>query len=121
MIRILIADDHTIVREGLKQILADTPDVEVKAEAGSAQEVMKRIKGKSFDLVLLDISLPGRSGLDVLKQLKCLRPDLPVLVLSMHPERKQQGKNQKQGKHPFTHRRPLHNNINLTMPSNMGE
>ena len=86
MIRILIADDHTIVREGLKQILADTPDVEVKAEAGNAQEVMKRIKGKSLDLVLLDISLPGRSGLDVLKQLKCLRPDLPVLVLSMHPE-----------------------------------
>jgi DNA-binding NarL/FixJ family response regulator len=86
MIRILIADDHTIVREGLKQILADTPDVEVMAEAGNAQEVMKRIKGKSLDLVLLDISLPGRSGLDVLKQLKCLRPDLPVLVLSMHPE-----------------------------------
>lgn len=86
MIRILIADDHTIVREGLKQILADTPDVEVTAEAGSAQEVIKRIKGKSLDLVLLDISFPGRSGLDVLKQLKSVRPNLPVLVLSMHPE-----------------------------------
>jgi len=86
MIRILIADDHTIVREGLKQILADTPDVEVKAEAGSAQEVIKWIKGKSFDLVLLDISFPGRSGIDVLRQLKDIRPDLPVLVLSMHPE-----------------------------------
>jgi two-component system invasion response regulator UvrY len=86
MIDVLIADDHTIVRKGLKQILADTRDVAVKEEAGSAQEVIKKIKAKSFDLVLLDISLPGRSGLDVLKQLKCLRPDLPVLVLSMHPE-----------------------------------
>lgn len=86
MIDVLIADDHTIVREGLKQILADTPDVVVKEEAGSAQEVIKKVKMKSFDLILLDISLPGRSGLDVLKQLKCLRPDLPVLVLSMHPE-----------------------------------
>jgi two-component system invasion response regulator UvrY len=86
MIDVLIADDHTIVRKGLKQILADTPDVAVKEEAGSAQEVIKKIKAKTFDLVLLDISLPGRSGLDVLKQLKCLRPDLPVLVLSMHPE-----------------------------------
>ena len=86
MIEVLIADDHTIVRKGLIQILADTPDVSVKEEAGNAREVMKKIKAKSFDLVLLDISLPGRSGLDVLKQLKCLRPGLPVLVLSMHPE-----------------------------------
>ena len=86
MIEVLIADDHTIVRKGLIQILADTPDVSVKEEAGSAREVIKKIKAKSFDLVLLDISLPGRSGLDVLKQLKCLRPGLPVLVLSMHPE-----------------------------------
>jgi len=86
MINVLIADDHTIVRKGLMQILADTPDIAVKEEAGSAQEVIKKIRTKTFDLVLLDISFPGRSGLDVLKQLKSLRPDLRVLVLSMHPE-----------------------------------
>ncbi|MHA1381054.1 MAG: response regulator [Candidatus Helarchaeota archaeon] len=86
MIKVLIVDDHTIVREGLKQILEGTSDIVVTDEARSAQEVLNKIKNNNFDIVLLDISLPGRSGLDVLKQLKSIDPDLPVLILSMHPE-----------------------------------
>jgi len=86
MIKVLIVDDHTIVREGLRQILEDTSDIVVVSEASSAQEVLNKVKSNNFDIVLLDISLPGRSGLDVLKQLKSIKPDLPVLILSMHPE-----------------------------------
>jgi len=86
MIKVFIVDDHTIVREGLRQILEETPDIVVAAEASNAQEVVNKVKNNSFDIVLLDISLPGRSGLDVLKQLKSIKPDLPILILSMHPE-----------------------------------
>jgi two-component system invasion response regulator UvrY len=86
MIKILIADDHTIVREGLKQIFVDTPDIVVGDEAGNGQDVLKKVEKNNYDIVLLDISLPGRSGLDVLKQLKSMRPELPVLILSIHPE-----------------------------------
>jgi len=86
MIKVLIVDDHTIVREGLRQILEETLDIAVTGEASSAQEVINKVKNNDFDIVLLDISLPGRSGLDVLKQLKSIKPDLPVLILSMHPE-----------------------------------
>jgi two-component system invasion response regulator UvrY len=86
MIRILVADDHTIVREGLKQIFLDTRDMVVADEARNAQEAIKRVEDEDYDIVLLDISLPGRSGLDVIKQIKLIKPELPVLVLSMHPE-----------------------------------
>jgi two-component system invasion response regulator UvrY len=86
MIRILIADDHTIVREGLKQILAETPDMVVAAEASNGQQVLNNVWKADFDVVLLDISMPGRNGLDILKQLKTERPKLPVLVLSMYSE-----------------------------------
>jgi two-component system invasion response regulator UvrY len=86
MINILIADDHRIVREGLKQILQQTSDIAVADEAGNGEEVIQKVSYRNFDLVLLDISLPGRSGLDILKQLKSIKPQLPILVLSMHPE-----------------------------------
>jgi len=86
MIRILIADDHRIVREGLKQILAETPDMMVVDEASNGQEVLGRVWENDYDVVLLDISMPGRSGLDILKQLKNERPKLAVLVLSMYSE-----------------------------------
>jgi len=86
MIRVLVVDDHTIVREGLKQILEETQDIMVADEAGNAQEAVNKVWNNNYDLILLDISLPGRSGLDVLKQLKSVKPDLPVLILSMHPE-----------------------------------
>lgn len=86
MIRILIADDHTIVRQGLKQIIGEIPDMAVAGEASTCQEVINKLSAKDYDLVVLDISFPGRNGLDVLKQLKCMKPNLPVLILSVHPE-----------------------------------
>ena len=86
MIRILIADDHAIVREGLKKILAETPDMVVADEASDGQEVLDKVWENEYNVVLLDISMPGRNGLDILKQVKSERPELAVLVLSMHPE-----------------------------------
>ncbi len=86
MIRVLIADDHTLVRKGLKQLLLDTKDIERVDEARDGKETINKVSKKDYNLVLLDISLPGRSGIDVLKQLKSLKPKLPVLILSMHPE-----------------------------------
>lgn len=86
MLKILIADDHAIVREGLKQILADMPEPKQLEEASDGNEVIEKIFTDHFDLVLLDISMPGRSGLEVLKSVKQEYPTLPVLVLSMHPE-----------------------------------
>ena len=86
MIRILVVDDHAIVREGLKQILADVNDMAVRDEAGNGQEALAKIRDGEFDVVLLDISMPGRSGLEILKEIKAERPKLPVLILSMHAE-----------------------------------
>jgi DNA-binding NarL/FixJ family response regulator len=85
-VRVLIADDHTIVREGLKQILAETPDIHVVDEARNGQEILDKVRKDVCDVVLLDISMPGRSGLDVLKQLKTEHPKLSVLILSMYSE-----------------------------------
>jgi two-component system, NarL family, invasion response regulator UvrY len=86
MIKILIADDHTIFREGLKHILAEYPDVTVADEASNGREVLDKIWKNDYDMVLLDISMPGMTGLEALKQLKNEKPKLSVLVLSMHPE-----------------------------------
>lgn len=86
MIRILVADDHAIVREGLKQIVADTPDMVVSGEAADGQAVFDLVSKDDWDVVLLDIGMPGRGGVDILKQLKDERPKLPVLILSMYPE-----------------------------------
>ena len=86
MIRVLIADDHAVVRQGLKQILGDTPEMVVAGEATNGQEVLDKVRAETWDVVVLDISMPDRSGLDILKQLRSERPKLPVLVLSMHSE-----------------------------------
>jgi len=86
MIKILIADDHPVVRQGLKQMLADEPDMKVAGEAANATELLEKVRREPWDIVLLDITMPGRGGLDVLKDLKRDRGKLPVLVLSMHPE-----------------------------------
>lgn len=86
MIRLLVADDHTIVRRGIAQIIAETPDIIVADEARNGQEVLERIHKHSYDLVLLDISMPGRDGLEILKEVKGLKPKLAVLMLSMYPE-----------------------------------
>jgi DNA-binding NarL/FixJ family response regulator len=85
-IKILIADDHPIVREGYKKILMDTSDMVVSDEAENGQEVLNYIRKKDYDLILLDISMPGRSGLEILKELKNEKPKLPVLILSIYPE-----------------------------------
>jgi two-component system invasion response regulator UvrY len=86
VISILIADDHAILRRGLKEILADELEGAILDEAGNAQEVLAQVQTRAWDLVILDITMPGRSGLDLLRDLQQLRPKLPVLVLSMHPE-----------------------------------
>jgi len=86
MIRVLIADDHAVVRQGLKQILGGTPEMLVAGEAINGQEVLDKIRAEAWDVVVLDISMPDHSGLDILKQLRSERPRLPVLVLSIHSE-----------------------------------
>lgn len=86
MINILIADDHELIREGLKKILKKEPDMEVMGEARNAQEIFDQVKNRKLSIVLLDISMPGLSGLDVLTELRKSYPKLPVLILSMHPE-----------------------------------
>jgi len=86
MIRIFVADDHAIVREGLKQIVSDEPDMVVAGEAASGPIVLDMVREADWDVVLLDIKMPGRGGLDILKQLHEERPGLPVLILSMYPE-----------------------------------
>jgi len=86
VIRILIADDHAILRRGLKEILVrELASVEC-GEAGSAQQVLSEVQSVDWDLLILDVMMPGRSGLDILKELKGLRPKLPVLILSTYPE-----------------------------------
>jgi DNA-binding NarL/FixJ family response regulator len=86
MLKILIVDDHAVVRAGLKQILADTPDMAVAAEAATGKEALELAANAHFDLVLLDISLPDMSGLEVLKELHREDNDRPILMLSMYPE-----------------------------------
>src|SRR5574344_1537715 len=86
MIKIIIADDHAIVRKGLKQILEDTMEMIVADEASNGYELMEKLRKQSFDVVILDITMPGRSGLDTLKDIKLDFPKLPVLVLSVHRE-----------------------------------
>jgi two-component system invasion response regulator UvrY len=84
--RILIADDHAVVRRGLKQIVAETPDIVIADEATNGREVLDKIRNGDFDEVLLDIAMPDKDGMDVLNQIKYERPELPVLMLSMYPE-----------------------------------
>ncbi len=86
MVKILIADDHIIVRKGLKQIISETSDMVVADEASNGQEVLDKVRKNGFDMILLDISMPGRTGLDILRELKTEKPKLPILVLSMYPE-----------------------------------
>jgi DNA-binding NarL/FixJ family response regulator len=84
--RILIADDHAVVRQGMKQILAGAFKRSVFGEAANSQEALEKVWKEQWDIVVLDLTMPGRSGLEVLKEIKRARPKLPVLILSMHPE-----------------------------------
>ncbi|BBJ24663.1 response regulator [Candidatus Nitrotoga sp. AM1P] len=86
MIDILVVDDHALIRKGMKQILNDTEDIRVTGEAENGMQAIKMTQENIYDLVLLDISMPDKNGIDVLKQLKLNNPQLPVLILSMHEE-----------------------------------
>lgn len=86
MIRIVIADDHAIVREGLKRIVSSVDDMQVTGEAADGTEVMQRVRELSFDVLMLDLSMPGRSGMELIKLVHAEKPKLRILVLSMHQE-----------------------------------
>jgi DNA-binding NarL/FixJ family response regulator len=86
MTRVLLVDDHAVVRQGLKQVLAESLPEATFGDAANADEALRMVRTASWDIVILDISLPGKSGLETLKELRAGHPKLPVLVLSMHPE-----------------------------------
>jgi two-component system, NarL family, invasion response regulator UvrY len=86
VIKVLVADDHEVVRRGLRQILADTGDILVAGEAASASEVMRLVSEQRFDVVVLDISMPGGSGIELIGEIKKLRPDARVLILTVYSE-----------------------------------
>lgn len=86
MIRVLVVDDHAVVRRGVVQIVAEAPDMRCTGEAGTGREALQLARENDYDVVVLDIRLPDGSGLDILKQLHALKPGMPVLMLSMYPE-----------------------------------
>jgi two-component system, NarL family, invasion response regulator UvrY len=86
MIHILLVDDHTLFREGLKQILGKYPDLQVMDETATGHEALEKIASQNYTVIILDISMPGLSGWDILKEIKRIKPDIAVLILSMHPE-----------------------------------
>ena len=86
MIRVVIADDHTLVREGLKQLLLAAGDLEVVGEARDGHDVLRHVREGDFDVLLLDMSMPGKSGMELIKQVRTEKPKLRILVLSMHQE-----------------------------------
>jgi DNA-binding NarL/FixJ family response regulator len=86
MINVLVVDDHALIRKGMRQILDDTSDIRVTGEAETGIEAIRMVRDNKYDMVLLDITLPDKYGIDVLKQIKLLSPSMPVLILSMHPD-----------------------------------
>ncbi len=88
MIKVIIADDHAVFREGIKEIFGKTSDIILAGEAVDGRELLGKISEEEYDIVLLDINMPGRRGLDILKEIKSLKPSLPVLMFSMYPEKR---------------------------------
>jgi two-component system, NarL family, invasion response regulator UvrY len=86
MIKVFVVDDHSIVREGAKRIIAETADIEVAGEASDGREALMQILNNDYDVILLDIALPGMDGLEVLRTVRAKKPNLPVVILSMYPE-----------------------------------
>ncbi len=86
MINVLVVDDHSIIRKGIKQLLLDTQDMRVTGEAENGIDALELVQRNHYQVVLLDISMPGENGIDVLKRIKEIRPQLPVMILSMYPE-----------------------------------
>lgn len=85
-IEVLVADDHAIIRDGLKKILADTDDLVVAGEATSGVETLEQVRARDWSVVVLDLSMPGRNGLELIRLIRAERPKLPILVFSMHSE-----------------------------------
>jgi DNA-binding NarL/FixJ family response regulator len=83
---VLVADDHAIIRDGLRKILADTEDLVVAGEAANGNQVLERVRERDWSMVILDLSMPGRNGIELIKLVKAERPKLPILIFSMHPE-----------------------------------
>jgi DNA-binding NarL/FixJ family response regulator/signal transduction histidine kinase len=110
-INILIVEDHPITREGLKKIIAETPDMTVTGEASSGLEALNLIWNNRYDVVLLDISLPDRNGLEILQSIKARRPELPVLMLSMHPEEQYAVRTLKAGASGYLSKQSLANEL----------
>ena len=111
MIRLLIADDHTIVRHGLRQVVSESADIEVTAEAGSSAEAVRLLRENTYDLVLLDISLPDKNGIETLKQIKRDKPELPVIMLSMHGEDEFGVRALKAGASGYVHKQNAHDQL----------
>jgi two-component system, NarL family, invasion response regulator UvrY len=86
MIRIFITDDHLLIREGFRKILQDEKDISIIGEAGNAADAMDFVLKNNLDILILDLNLPDKNGLDLLKELKAIKPELKILILSMHPE-----------------------------------
>ncbi len=86
MIKILVVDDHAVVRSGLRQMLSDSADIVIADEASNGQEALNKVMKDDYDVILMDLSMPGRDGLDILQELKRKKPELPVLILSIYPE-----------------------------------
>ncbi|SMO42035.1 response regulator [Fodinibius sediminis] len=108
MITIFIADDHPLVREGLKKVVQqNATDIKVIGEASDGSELMEKLKETEPDLLILDIAMPGKSGLDVLKEVKESYPDLPVLILSIHPEDRFAVRALKAGAHGYLNKRSI--------------
>src|ERR1700733_11728106 len=84
--RIIIADDHAVVRTGLQLILDETEDMEIVEEARNGDELLEKLKDNNYDMVILDMSMPGKDALDVLKEIKSSKPELPVVIFSMNPD-----------------------------------
>jgi len=104
MIRVLIVDDHSIVRDGLKRILAATADLQVTGEAASGEAALALVKANDYDVAMLDMSMPGLSGMDLIKRLKLEKPKLRILVLSMHGEQQYAARALKAGASGYLHK-----------------
>jgi DNA-binding NarL/FixJ family response regulator len=86
MIKVIIADDHPIVRAGLKQIILEDQSINVAGEAANGADLLRQVRNQDFDVIILDLTMPGMDGIDVLKQLKIEKPHTPVIILTVHPE-----------------------------------
>ncbi|HWA33954.1 MAG TPA: response regulator transcription factor [Cyclobacteriaceae bacterium] len=111
MISVLIADDHAIVRRGIKQLLLETYPTAVIGEAGDAESLNKKMVARDWDVVICDLNMPGRSGLDAVKQIKQSFPEVPVLIMSMYPPEQYAGRALKAGASGYLSKESIHDDL----------